>query len=104
MFLESFFCREKTPEGEPQPSTRGWMHPVTLRSLVVRSTALTHIFDTSLSFVWHFVKLFGIIWDVSGGSLEVLRSNLRRIFLCFCKVSGRVQEGPRSPPDSLKKY
>ncbi len=53
------------------------------------------------------MNFFRIIWDVSGGLLEVLRSNFCQTFENFSmtkKVSGRVQEGPRSPPDPIKKY
>ena len=42
-----------------------------------------------------------------GGLLEVLRNNFCQNFEFFRmvqKVSGRVQGGPRSPPDSLTKY
>ena len=50
LVFRCLFCRKKkTPEGTAPASTRGleasnhlvWSHPITLRSLVVRSTALT---------------------------------------------------------------
>ena len=57
----------------------------------------------------HFLKLFGIIRDASRGSLEVVRSNFcqkhfRTFYLLKKWLGGSVQEGPRRPPDSLKKY
>ena len=52
LFSETLLAENKPPEGEPQPSTRGseasnhpvWRHPITLRSLVVRSAVVEHFF------------------------------------------------------------
>ena len=53
---------------------------------MVKLTAQTQNVDIFLHLFLHFLKLFGIIWDVSGGSLEVLRSNVRQKYVhdCFC--------------------
>ena len=67
---------KKTPRRARRRASKvGWSYPITFRSLVVRSTARTQNFDYILTFFLHLLKLFGIIWDVSGGSLEVVRSN-----------------------------
>ena len=99
-----FFCRQKKPRrAHRQLAPGAWRHPITLRSLVVRSTALTQNFDICLTCFRVFLKLFEIIWDVSGGSLEVLRSNFRRktfrYFYAFLKCLGgsrRVLGVPRT--------
>ena len=82
-FLNAVFAEKKPPEGAPPASTRGleasnhlvWSHPITLRSLVVWSTDVGPKISQSFDM---FLNFFGIIWDVSGGSLEVLRSNFGR--------------------------
>ena len=74
------FCRKKTPGGRAGGLAPG-----------VR----VHHFTIFLKNFWHFLKLFGIIWDASRGSLEVVRSNFRRkCFRDFC-CSGKCLGGSR---------
>ena len=40
-----------------------------------------HHFTIFLKFFWQFLKLFGIIWDASRGSLEVVRSNFCQTYV-----------------------
>ena len=86
IFGERVFCRKKTPEGTAPASKVGWSYPITFRSLVVKHTARTQNVDHFLGMFLHFLKLFGIIWDVSGGLLEVVRSNFCRKYFRYFHV------------------
>ena len=56
-------------------------------------------FLTFFKLVWDHL---GCVWGVVRGPQEQLLSQIFSIILCVFEVSGRVQEGPRSPPDPLK--
>ena len=95
--------KKKPRRARRRASKVGWSYPSTFRSLVVRSTARTQNVDQFVDNFLHFLKLFGIIWDVSGGSLEVVRSNFRqksvRTFFLLKKCLGgsrRVLGVPRT--------
>ena len=67
---------------------------------------INHLFEYVSRFS-DFLNLFRIIWDVSGGHhrpLEATFVNILKILKMVSKVSGKVQEGPRSPQDPLKSY
>ena len=64
------FCWEKTPAGAARPSKRGWSYPITFRSLVVKHTAPTQIFDRTFDI---FLTFFEIVWEHLGCIQGVVR-------------------------------
>ena len=105
------FLPKKNPRrARRRPSTRGleasnhpvWRHPITLRSLVVRSMARTQHFDKFLTFRLILLGSSGIcLWSSLGTSfLNILN--------CFCgwssKCLGRSRGDPRSPLGPLQRY
>ena len=103
VFQKPFFPKNKPRRARRRPSTRGleasnhlvWRHPITVRSLVVWSMARTQNFVHLLNIFSHFLKLFGIICDVSGGSLEVVMSNFRRKYFIYFCLSEKCLGGSR---------
>ena len=103
-FWDAVFAGKKPRRARRRASKVGWSYPITFRSLVVRSTALTQIFHNLLTFfelVWDHL---GCVWGVVRGPQEQLSPKHIPRFSFVKKVSGRVQEGPRSPLDSLNRY
>ena len=103
-----FFAGKKAPAGAARPSKRGWSYPITFRSLVVKHPAPTQNFDRNFDIC---LTYFGVVWEHLGciqgvvrGRQEQLSSKIFPRFVFIQKVSGRVQNGPRSPPDNIKKY
>ena len=62
------------------------------------------MFDIFLRFVEVVWDHLGCVWGVVRGPQEQLSSNIFLKVSFLFKVSGRVQEGPRSPPDPLNNY